>query len=269
MGIGTNGKGCLLFRIHILFRIAGGADPLGTQQLGRNGRKGIGSVTAYHIAILEILLNAPVAAVGEELRPVFLTGDCHADSVFCHSDGAVTHKPVKSKPRNMQHIRGFQPHDCTLDCRRIVRADRVFVVELAVPVTVHRHPVRHQRIKGNDLALAVTDDLGVGVAPEEKMGHERFPKHERTHFRVWLIVQKQIQRMVDGLFLAAILLVTVEVERQSRHSLRQDTDAGIYRRHLHGGAFIDPFARRAAAKEKTVGAARSAVLRLIPGTEKP
>ena len=74
----------------------------------------VGSVTAYHIAILEILLNAPVAAVGEELRPVFLTGDCHADSVFCHSDGAVTHKPVKSKPRNMQHIRGFQPHDCTL-----------------------------------------------------------------------------------------------------------------------------------------------------------
>ena len=54
-----------------------------------------------------------------------------------------------------------------------------------------------------------------------------------------------------------------------RPTLRQDTAAGIYRRHLHGGAFIDPFARRAAAKEKAVGAARSAVLRLIPGTEKP
>ena len=75
--------------------------------------------------------------------------------------------------------------------------------------------------------------------------------------------------MIDGLFLAAVLLVTVEVERQSRYSFRQDTDTGIHRRHLHGGAFIDPFARRAAAKEKAVGAARSAVLGLIPGTEKP
>ncbi|EJX40219.1 hypothetical protein HMPREF1366_03083 [Enterococcus faecium ERV26] len=169
----------------------------------------------------------------------------------------------------MQHIRGFQPHDCTLDSWRIVGADGVFVVELAVPVTVHRHSVRHQWVEGNDLALAVADDLGVGVSPQEKVGHERFPKHEGTHLRVRLIVQKQIQRMVDGLFLAAILLIAVEVERQSRHSLRQDTDAGIHRRHLHGGAFIHSLACRAAAKEKAVGAARGAVLGLIPGTEKP
>ena len=75
--------------------------------------------------------------------------------------------------------------------------------------------------------------------------------------------------MIDGLFLAAVLLVTVEVERQPRHSLRQDTDTGIHRRHLHGGAFIDPLASRAAAKEKAVGAARGAILRLIPRMEKP
>ena len=168
----------------------------------------------------------------------------------------------------MQHIRWFQPHDRAFDSRRIVGADGVFVVELAVPVTVHRHPVRHQRIEGNDLALAVADDLGVGVAPQEKVGHERFPEHKGTHLWVRLIMKEQIQRMVDSLFLAAILLVAVEVERQSRHSLRQDTDAGIHRRHLHGGAFIDTLARRAAAKEKAVGAARGAILRLIPGTEK-
>ena len=75
--------------------------------------------------------------------------------------------------------------------------------------------------------------------------------------------------MIDGFLLAAVLLVTVEVERQSRHSLRQDTDTGIHRRHLHGGAFIDALARRAIAKEKTVGAACGAVLGLVPGLKKP
>ena len=111
--------------------------------------------------------TAGSSTVSKELRTILLTGNGHADGVFRHSDRRISHQPVKAKPRNMQHVRGLQPHDRTLDCGRIVRADRVFVVELSVPVTVHRHPVRHQRIEGNDLAFAVADDLGVGVAPQQ------------------------------------------------------------------------------------------------------
>ena len=101
------------------------------------------------------------------------------------------------------------------------------------------------------------------------MRHERFPEHEGTHLRVWLVMQEQIQRMVNGFLLAAVLLVTVEVQRQTCHRFRQDADAGIHRCHLHGGAFVDTLARRAIAKEKAVGTASSAVLGLVPGTEKP
>ena len=40
----------------------------------------------------------------------------------------------------------------------------------------------------HDLALAVADDLRIGVAPQKKVGHERFPEHEGTHLRVRLIM---------------------------------------------------------------------------------
>ena len=109
----------------------------------------------------------------------------------------------------------------------------------------------------------------IPCAAIKKVRHERLPKHEGTHLRVRLIMEQKVQRMVKGFLLAAVLLIAVEVEWQSRHSLRQNTDAGIHRRHLHRGAFIDPLARRASAKEKAVGAACGAVLGLIPGTEKP
>ena len=82
-------------------------------------------------------------------------------------------------------------------------------------------------------------------------------------------MQEQIQRMVNGFFLAAVLLVAVEVQRQTCHRFGQDTDAGIHRCHLHGGAFIDTLACRASSKEKAVGAACSTVLGLVPGTEQP
>ena len=82
-------------------------------------------------------------------------------------------------------------------------------------------------------------------------------------------MQEQIQRMVNGFLLAAVLLVTVEVQRQTCHRFRQDADTGIHRRHLHGRPLINPLARSASSKEKAVGAAHGAVLGLIPGTEKP
>ena len=70
--------------------------------------------------------------------------------------------------------------------------------------------------------------------------------------------------MVKGFLLADVLLIAVEVEWQSRHSLRQNTDAGIHRRHLHRGAFIHPLSGCASPEEKAVSAPGCTVLRLIP-----
>ena len=82
-------------------------------------------------------------------------------------------------------------------------------------------------------------------------------------------LMEDYQTSLEDMSNASVEYIAVEVEWQSRHSLRQNTDAGIHRRHLHRGTFIDTLARRASSKEKAVGTACSTVLGLIPGTEKP
>ncbi len=206
-------------------------------------------------------------AVSEELRAVLLAGDCHADGVLCHSDGRVAHQPVKAQAGDVQHVRGPEDDGLVFGADGLVIAPLIAVVELAPLVSVYRHFVRHERVQCHHLAFAVSDDLGVGVAPEEQVGHKRFPEHEGTHFRVWLVMEQQIQRVVDGLLLAAVLGVAVEVERQASHGLRQDADAGIHRRHLHGAPLGDGLARGGGAKVESVAAPRSAVLGSVPRTE--
>ena len=44
--------------------------------------------------------------IGVELTAIFLGCDCKADGVLCHGDGAVSHKAVKAKPRNMEDFTG-------------------------------------------------------------------------------------------------------------------------------------------------------------------
>ena len=107
------------------------------------------------------------------------------------------------------------------------------------------------------------------IAPEEQVRHERFPKHEGTHLRVRLIVKQVVERMVERHCLTAAVRVFVEVQQQSRHSLRQDTDAGIHGGHLQGGAFCHRFAGGRTAEEKGVVAACRSVLWLVPGFEQP
>ena len=46
------------------------------------------------------------SAIGVELTAIFLGCDCKADGVLCHGKGAVTHKAVKAKARNMEDFTG-------------------------------------------------------------------------------------------------------------------------------------------------------------------
>ena len=73
--------------------------------------------------------------------------------------------------------------------------------------------------------------------------------------------------MVDGLLLAAVLGLAIEVEGQASHGLRQDTDTGVHRRHLHGAPLGDSLAGGGAAEVKGVAAPGGAVLGSVPRTK--
>lgn len=101
----------------------------------------------------------------------------------------------------------------------IVIGLRVFVIQSAILIPIHGHAIRHQRIQRNDLTFPVSDNLSVGIAPEEQVGHESFPKHKGTHFRIRLIVEKMVQRVIEGFLFPTILLVSVQMKRQTCHRL--------------------------------------------------
>ena len=71
------------------------------------------------------------------------------------------------------------------------------------------------------------------------MGHQRFPEDKGCHLRVRLAVQNLVQRMIPRLFLVAVIVChPVEMQRQCRNGLCQQTDTGIHSRDLHGGFLI-------------------------------
>ena len=47
------------------------------------------------------------------------------------------------------------------------------------------------------------------------MRHECFPEDEGCHFRIWLIMEQEIQWMIQRFFLAAFLVVLVQMKRQT------------------------------------------------------
>ena len=153
--------------------------------------------------------TARSGTIGEELRAVLLAGDRHADGVLRHSDGTVTDQTVKTQAGNVQHIRWLQRYGELLVFDGFVRATVIGVVETPIFISVHRHLVGHKRIQSNDFIFTVADDLRVSVAPEEKVRHEGFPEHERTHLRVRLIVEQAVERMVERHCLAAAVRVFV------------------------------------------------------------
>ena len=68
---------------------------------------------------------------------------------------------------------------------------------------------KRKRIQCNDFIFTVADDLRIGVAPQEQMRHERFPKHEGTHLRIRPIVEQSVERMVKCHCLATAVRVFI------------------------------------------------------------
>ena len=90
--------------------------------------------------------------------------------------------------------------------RNFIRIGVVDVVQLAAFIAIHFDVFRQQRIQTQHCVLAIPDDLCVGIAPQEQMGHQGLPKHKGRHFRIRLSVQDLVQRMISCLFLVAVLV---------------------------------------------------------------
>ena len=68
-------------------------------------------------------------------------------------------------------------------------------------------------------------------------------------------------------FPISLPIVPEKMKRQAGNGFRKDPDAGIDRRHLHGGPLIDGLPGRRASKEKPVPAAQQTVPGFVPGFE--
>ena len=66
----------------------------------------------------------------------------------------------------------------------------VDVINLPLLIPVGLHVLRQQRIQGQNVVLAIPDDLRVAVSPQEQMGHHRLPERKARHFRIGLPVQQ-------------------------------------------------------------------------------
>ena len=119
----------------------------------------------------------------------------------------------------MKHIRRVKDDRPGFHRWGIVIGLRVFVIQMSILVPVYRHAVGHQGIERNDLALAVSDDLGIGISPKEKVSHEGLPKDEGTHLRIRLIMQKPVKAVVDGFLFTAAFRIPIHIQRQACHRL--------------------------------------------------
>ena len=86
-------------------------------------------------------------------------------------------------------------------------------------------------------------------------------------FLFWFIMQQQVQRVIQCLFLAAVICVSVQMHRQTGDGLGKNAHAAVDRRHLHGRPFRHNLACGGAAHEKRVSAACRSVGGLVPCLE--
>ena len=195
--------------------------------------------------------TAGLCAVLEEGRAVLLHCQRGAEGVLHHGNGRKAHQTIEAQTRHMEYLIRPEVDVLVLLPRHFVRVGVVDIEDVAGLVSVHFHVLRKQRIQPQHRVLAVTDDLGVGVAPQKKVGHHGLAKGKAGHLRVGLPVEDLVQRMVRRFFLPVpAFRVPVEMQRKPRHRLGQQPDTGIHSRDLHRRFLIHPLAGRSRAKEK-------------------
>ena len=91
------------------------------------------------------------------------------------------------------------------------------------------------------------------------------PENEGGHFRIRLIMEQMVQRMVSG-FQVAVIRRLIHTQRQAGHRFRDYPDTGVHRRKLNGRLGGDGFAC-AAGTEVEHRSGADTVTGLVPRTE--
>lgn len=117
----------------------------------------------------------------------------------------------------------------------------LFPRPMAFIVTVYAHSVGHQWIECDDFALAISNNLRIGISVKKQVRHQGLPEDKGCHFRIWFIVYQVIQRMLDSLFLADGVGVLINMNRQASNRLGKNSDARVDGSHLHGTSLIHRF----------------------------
>ena len=195
--------------------------------------------------------TAWLCAIFEEGRAVLVHRNGSTEAVLHHGDWRKTDQAIKAQTRHMEDLIPAKVEVFVLLSRHFICVGVVDIVELTALISVHFDIFRHQRIQPKHRVLSIPDDLCVGIAPEEQVGHHRFPEDKGCHFRIWLPIQNLVQRMIPCLLLIAIVIRhPVQMQRQCRNGLCQQTDTGVHGRDLHGGFFIHLLPGIGTAKHK-------------------
>ena len=181
-----------------------------------------------------------LCAVLEEGAAIFLYCQRGAEAVFHHGDRREADQTIEAETGDVENLVPAEVDILVLLSGHLIGVSVVDVIDLPLLVTIRLHVLRQQRVQRHDVVPAVSDDLGVSIAPEEQMRHHGFPERKARHLGVGLPVEQLVQRMVLGplFILFRFIGEAVQMQREPCHSLGQKPDAGVDRSDLHGGLLI-------------------------------
>ncbi len=192
-----------------------------------------------------------LCAILEKGRAILVHRNGSAEAVLHHSDWRKTNQTIEAQPRHMENLIPAKVDVFVLLSRNFIRVCMVDIVEFTALVTIHLDIFWQKRIQPKHCVLTVPDNLRIGIAPEEQVGHQRFPEDKGCHFRIWLAIQNLVQRMIPCLFLVAVVVRhPVQVQRQGGNGFCQQTDTGIHSRDLHSSFLIHLLPGIGTAKHK-------------------
>lgn len=146
---------------------------------------------------------------------------CCTQAVFHHGNGREADQPVKAKAGDMEDFIGTEVDILPVFPWHFIRVGVINIIEVPRLIPVYLRIFREQRIQPQYGVLPIPDDLRIGVAPQEQVGHHSLPEGKAGHFRVWFPVEDFIKWMIQRLFLRiSIACISVQVQRQARHGLR-------------------------------------------------
>jgi hypothetical protein len=170
----------------------------------------------------------------ERLREGLLR-DAEADGPSGHAHQRIARDAVEAQAVQVQHAIRRQDHP------RAVRVRHAVLKRAGLLIALGARPIRRHQPQLGHSARHVLDDLGVAVAPRQRVSDERLAKRERRHLRVRPVVQQPGDLPV--LFLTALRGLEVHAPRQRGDRLRDDPHARPEGRVGERGVFGDAHAR--------------------------